>query len=163
MNAESSVSPPLLLFVCAGNICRSPMAQAIATEALAAAGVAAVVESAGLTALVGHEAHSMARKALGEIGLGIDDHRARQITRSLVDGATLVITATDRQRDDLRYFFRGEEKKILSFDEVTGSGELVDPFGGGPAAFAETVTRLREGMPAIVRLLRERGAGPAGT
>ncbi|HET9341654.1 MAG TPA: hypothetical protein VFO25_01900 [Candidatus Eremiobacteraceae bacterium] len=147
---------PMLLFVCMGNICRSPMAEAIAIDEARRDRVKARVSSAGMSALEGHEATELTREALANIGLAIDDHRARQLTRELVIDAALVVTATNRQRTDLRHFFRADQAKIVSFDDVTGLGDLTDPYGSGPDAFARTASLLKQGMPAIFSALRER-------
>ena len=141
---------PLLLFVCTGNICRSPMAQAIAQAEAQRGNYRVRIASAGMAALDGNGLHEDARDALFNIGVALVAHRARQLTRELVDEATLVVTATERQRDDLRHFFRKDHAKIVCFHELTGEGELTDPFGGGPEAFAATATALRNGMPAIL-------------
>jgi len=144
------VNAPLLLFVCTGNICRSPMAQAIAQAEAERGGYRVRIASAGMAALDGNELHEHARAALSNIGVALVAHRARQLTRELVAEATLVVTATERQRDDLRHFFKKDGAKIVCFHELTGEGELTDPFGGGPEAFTATATALRNGMPAIL-------------
>jgi len=147
---------PLLLFVCMGNICRSPMAEAIAADFAAREKIDARVASAGMSALEGHEATELTRSALADIGLSIDDHRARQLTRELVESAALAITATTRQRNDLHHFFKDDRSKIVSFDELTHLGDLTDPYGSGPEAFSKTASLLQRGMPAIFSALRER-------
>lgn len=151
-----SPATPMLLFVCTGNICRSPMAHAIANDVARSSGVDVRVESAGVAALSGHGIHESARIALEALGLDFSTHRARQITREQVGRASLVITATKRQRDDLRHFFPREQQKILSFDDATGLGELDDPLGGGADAFARTAELLRAGMPVILQVLQHR-------
>lgn len=132
------------------------MAQVIAADAAARAGVDVRVASAGTAALDGHMAHEYARSTLETLGLDLQAHRAKQITRDQVTEATLVVTATRRQRDDLRYFFPNDAVKIVSFDEATGLGELVDPYGDGESAFASIAHQLRRGMPSILDALRSR-------
>ncbi|MFI5388152.1 MAG: hypothetical protein ACHQY2_00420 [Candidatus Eremiobacterales bacterium] len=153
---DDNPSAPMLLFVCMGNICRSPMAEAIAIDTAKRDDVDVRVSSAGMSALEGHEATELTREALANIGLAIDDHRARQLTRELVTDSALVVTATNRQRSDLHHFFQADHAKIVSFDDVTGLGDLTDPYGSGPDAFARTASLLKRGMPAIFSALRER-------
>jgi protein-tyrosine-phosphatase len=144
---------PLLLFVCIGNICRSPMAEAILADEARRTGVRVRVVSAGTGALTGHPASESARAVLQEIGLDLGAHRARPVTRELVDEAALCVTATTRQRDDLRYFFPGDETKIVSFDDLTGLGELSDPYGGESEEFRKIRDLLREGAPKVLAAL----------
>ena len=153
---DETENAPLLLFVCMGNICRSPMAEAIASDLAARETLVLRVTSAGMSALEGHEATELTRAALAEIGLSIEDHRARQLTRELVIEAALVVTATARQRNDLHHFFRAESHKIVSFDDLTSLGDLADPYGAGPEAFAKTAALIKKGMPAIFRSLLDR-------
>jgi protein-tyrosine-phosphatase len=65
-----------ILFVCIGNICRSPIAEAIARRALPRE---VVVESAGLHAIAGNRATAEAIEAAAELGLELLSHRARPI------------------------------------------------------------------------------------
>src|SRR5580700_7050372 len=68
---------PRLLFVCSGNICRSPLAEVMARAALNAEGIDAVVQSCGTSALTGQRAEAGARSAAADLGLLLDEHRAQ--------------------------------------------------------------------------------------
>jgi protein-tyrosine-phosphatase len=145
---------PRLLFVCSGNICRSPLAEAMARAALKAAGIDAVVESCGTSALTGHRAEDGARAAAADLGLLLDAHRAQPITRDLVTSASLVVCVTDRHRDHVRQFVPHERAKIVSFDELTGLGDIPDPYGGDAADYRALRDQLEEGMPKIVERIK---------
>ncbi len=83
-----------ILIVCVGNICRSPMAEALLKHEL---GVRAQVESAGVAALEGQSADVFAQELLRERGLDIASHRARQLTPSLITGFDLILTMDNEQ------------------------------------------------------------------
>ena len=67
-----------ILVVCTGNICRSPIAEALLRTRLAAAGMTPRIESAGIGAVVGAGAHEHACEVLAPREISLDDHVARQ-------------------------------------------------------------------------------------
>ena len=88
MNAFDSI-----LVVCVGNICRSPMAAAILTERYPDKHV----DSAGLSALVGHSADIKAIKLMTIHDIDISSHIAKPISEALVSHADLILTMTTSQ------------------------------------------------------------------
>jgi protein-tyrosine phosphatase len=90
--------PFTVLLVCTGNICRSPLAEQLLRARFAAAGIPAVIHSAGTGALVGYpmtpEAASLSRRYGGDPA----GHSARQLTPDLIESADLVLTATRQHR-----------------------------------------------------------------
>jgi protein-tyrosine phosphatase len=80
-----------VLTVCVGNICRSPMAEALLRARLHARNPDAVVESAGIAALVGKPADPIAVALMSERGLDLSAHRARQLTPELARRFELVL------------------------------------------------------------------------
>ncbi|HET6816545.1 MAG TPA: hypothetical protein VFH66_04890 [Mycobacteriales bacterium] len=101
--ASSSSAPMRILFVCTGNICRSPMGQAMLTSRLRdslgdAASQLVDVSSAGTYGLVGHPIEPDALAALGELGVVPDAFAARELSRDILEAQDLVLTATREHR-----------------------------------------------------------------
>ena len=132
-----------ILFVCRGNLCRSPMAMAILRYRLAHAAHTTPVEvsSAGYYdwGSFPREAHPFARRAVEQM-CGSDllaDHVARRWTQEMVDRASLVVVAETWMRSD---FPAG---KVMSMRELAGeSGDVDDPYGGTYAAYVDCIRDL---------------------
>jgi protein-tyrosine phosphatase len=89
-----------ILFVCTGNVCRSPVAERL-TAAYARRLIAPelVASSAGTRAVAGHPMHPDSARALEELGGDASDHSARQVTAKLASAADLVLTMTKDHRN----------------------------------------------------------------
>ncbi|HEY6357285.1 MAG TPA: hypothetical protein VIX35_03520 [Vicinamibacterales bacterium] len=143
---------PLLLFVCSGNICRSPMAAVLAADAAARDGLDIRVASLGTMALVGERAEADAHRVITELGLSLAPHRARQANRKAVLEAALTVAATRMHRAWLRA--QAPEANIASFDELTGLGDIPDPYGASLNEYRMVREMLRAGMPAVLTALK---------
>jgi protein-tyrosine-phosphatase len=152
---------PLLLFVCSGNICRSPMAEAIAADAARRTGVRIRVESTGTTALVGYPAEATALEALAELGLALPGHVAKQTEHRHVLDAALIVGATRSHRAILRRLHPERAAVIVSFDELTGLGDIPDPYGGSLAEYRTVRDMLVAGMPHVLAALKATTAAKA--
>ena len=114
----------LIVFVCTGNICRSPMAAAIARDLLDRSGRSDVrVESAGTFALEGHAPTSDAELAAAAHGLSLDGHRAQQLTRELVSRADLVVGMEDEHAEFAL--------QLGAQQALTLARQVRDPYGRG--------------------------------
>jgi protein-tyrosine-phosphatase len=149
---ENDDTRPLLLFVCSGNICRSPMAAALAADAAEREGLDIRVASFGTMALVGDVVEAEAHRSLAEIGLSLAPHRTRQASREAVLEAVLIVAATREHRAWLRA--KAPEANIVSFDELTGLGDIPDPYGGSPDEYRAVRDMLRAGMPSVLAALK---------
>ncbi|MEX0902113.1 MAG: low molecular weight protein-tyrosine-phosphatase [Pseudohongiellaceae bacterium] len=83
-----------ILVVCQGNICRSPVAEAMLKQALPDK----QFQSAGLQALVGRGVEPIAAEIATDHGLDVSEHQARQISSELVQWADLVLMMSQNQR-----------------------------------------------------------------
>ncbi len=88
-----------ILVVCVGNICRNPMAEGLLVQTLSEAGMQAIqIRSAGLNALVGHQADKIAIRLMLEQGVDVSAHRGQQLNRDLLRWADLVLVMDKAQK-----------------------------------------------------------------
>jgi protein arginine phosphatase len=100
-----------VLFVCTGNVCRSPMAEGFLRYEADRRGLDLNVRSTGTHAWTGRAATIDGRKVMNEFGVPIDDHRTIELDGDLVEWADLVIgMSREHERDTVRAFPDAEKK-----------------------------------------------------
>jgi protein-tyrosine-phosphatase len=148
-----------LLFVCTGNTCRSPMAEVIARDLAKERGLAIEVRSAGIAADDTSGASEGSLLVAMERGLDLSRHRSRQLTRSLLDDADLVLTMGPSHLAAVREL-GGERTAALLSDYATyGESQrpVSDPIGGELPVYRATFEELhRLVQRALDRWLAER-------
>ncbi len=110
----------MVLFVCTGNTCRSPMAEAVLRQLIRERGWRAVaVDSAGLAALPGAGLSRGAREALLERGLS-PAHRAKGFTAEMGERAEIILTMTGEQKRRVLRLLGGNPGKVWTLGELGG-------------------------------------------
>jgi protein-tyrosine phosphatase len=190
MAADPGGAAPFgVLFVCTGNICRSPTAEALARRELERSpGVPLQVSSAGSHALEGNPAASRSLLAASTRGASLERHFARELTRRRVRSAGLIlcmaaehrpfVLSYDRSAADRTFLLASFARVVAERGWMAGSpAELValaaehaqvrdgddieDPLGQAADAYAACAERL-DGLvsPVIAALVKTLPAGP---
>jgi len=151
----------LILFVCMGNSCRSPMARGICTKLLSQRlGVPGkklrnrgyTILSAGLAASAGSSPSVAAVKALSELGIDISGHRRRPLTRELAERAAALfvmeprlISGPENGSESNSHLLRSVRQKL----RLLGGG-ITDPYGGSLEQYHMCAKHLRKAISAVL-------------
>ncbi len=160
MRGESPL-PLWVIFVCWGNICRSPMAEQVARAWAARAGLddsLVVFDSAGVSdEEQGHRIDRRAARVLHDYGYDAGTHRAREISLSDLETADLVIGVEQRHLGIMRRLAPSADnlRLLSSFDPAAPPGTgLPDPWWGADDGFVSTLGAIEAAMPGLISELQ---------
>lgn len=157
-----TVTPVRVLFVCMGNICRSPTAEGVFRALVRAEGLAGSIEidSAGTHDYhIGHPPDARAQAAAARRGYDLSALRARQVAHGDFAAFDYVLAMDEhnrrlllqqcppRHRDRIRLF--------LDFAEYGARREVPDPYYGGPQGFDEVLDLVESGARGLLRHIKK--------
>jgi len=137
----------VVLFVCTGNVCRSPMAAALLNARIHRAGDDGkfVARSAGTWALENQPASGHAITVMAERGIDLSNHRGHTVTREDLAAAAAVIVMTRSHRDALRAEFPESRPKLHLMSELKDrTFDIGDPYGGVLSEYQTCVQELED-------------------
>ncbi len=150
-----------VLFVCMGNICRSPTAEAVFRALLRTegAGLAVRTDSAGTHDYhVGHSPDRRAQSAGRRRGVEMGDLRARHLRAEDFEAFDYVLVMDERNLADARDIapakFRARLKLLLEFAPELGRREVPDPYYGGAAGFEDVLDLAEAASRGLLKELR---------
>jgi protein-tyrosine phosphatase len=148
-NPPVPANPRAILFVCLGNICRSPFAERVATARLREFGQRpAKCASAGIRTTQAAEPPPEAKLAARRYGVSLDRHRPQQLTKELVSAYDMIIVMESSQAESLRRLYAECHDRVFLlplFDQGAAGFDrfhIVDPFSQPLTAFEHCYHRI---------------------
>ncbi len=143
-----------ILFVCHGNICRSPMAEYIMRDMLKKRGITGVATASAATSTeeLGNPVHRGTRAVLKRLGIDCSDKRARQITRSDYEEYDLIIGMDSANIHNMVRYWSDPKRKIHKLMDFTDRrGDVADPWYTGD--FERTYLDVKDGCEGIIEAI----------
>jgi protein-tyrosine-phosphatase len=148
-----------VLFVCTGNTCRSPMAEALFRE-LVRDRADYQVASAGVAAAPGMPASKHTTALLTDRGLDLSGFQSRMLDREALEQATHVFAMSSHHMAAIADEFPEQVDKIYLVSEFAAEDDLrgkdvSDPFGQGRSAYEETLRDLERMLPSLLAYIEQ--------
>lgn len=135
-----------VLFVCTGNTCRSPMAEAMFRAEIKKQKIKFVdTASAGIFAEGSSCISEHSARCLTKLGIDFSKFKPRQLKHKMIENSFLVICMTDGQKELLNGF-----SNVYSISEIAGF-EIPDPYGGGMDVYERTAEKIARAVKIIIK------------
>jgi protein-tyrosine-phosphatase/predicted ATP-grasp superfamily ATP-dependent carboligase len=144
----------LVLFVCQGNICRSPFAEALLRVYLGKGPI--ITRSAGLMPRPGRSTPDLGLRAAAAHSVDLSAHRSVWLTSELAEAASLLIVFDEINRKTILDRYPRLQTPVVSLGELLGLRNIVDPIDGDLAQFERVYGQIAEAIGVLARLLAGR-------
>lgn len=147
-----------LLFVCTGNVCRSPMAEGLFRHATGGRSESWEVRSAGISALEGQPPSPHSVEVMRDQKIDISRQRSRQLTPELVDWADYIFGMTEGHQALIQAIFpEAIEKTFVLREFLVGRDgidlDVPDPIGRGKRDYERVRNLILESVPSVIRFI----------
>lgn len=151
-----------ILFVCTGNSCRSPMAVGLLKKMATEKKLKLELESCGISTLVGMSASKEAIDILRNQGIDISSHKAKPITRELIDWADFILVMEERHKERIIEEYEFAKGKVYLLTEYANNEnkDIIDPIGKPAEVYEGLIIDLQFYLEKVIqRLLNESSPG----
>jgi protein-tyrosine phosphatase len=148
-----------ILFVCTGNICRSPTAEYYLRKRLKEMNITGVeVESVGILALDNNPVSQDTRNIMESLGIFIDGHRSSPLTLEKVQNADLILVMEKSHKKLIedRIPRQAHKVKLLGAYINGDEEEIIDPYGNEETVHRESFEQIRKSIENLIREMVEK-------
>lgn len=154
---DQSRAPISVMFVCTGNICRSPMAEGLFRNMVRERYDLHVV-SAGLAAFDGEPPSAHAVEVMREVGLDISGNRSQLLDTWLIDQSDYIFVMTRAHQSAIRRMRpMAAEKTFLlkEFQDTSGEPDVADPMGYGVSTYRACRDEIGRALPSLLEFIEK--------
>ena len=149
-----------VVFVCTGNICRSPVAERLFKDYLKKQGKQGLyrVSSVGVMACVDKPMSQLSQQVLKELKVAAGGHKGRQLSEKIIRATQFFICMTQDHKNCM-----GGMDNVYTVAEITDGHDVFDPYGGSYADYKKMCDHLSYATPEIFKFIEKRVLEGQGT
>ena len=148
---------PEIVFVCHGNICRSPFAAALLRKSFPGGTAKLVISSSGMLPVEGRPSTDIAIETAREMGVDLTSHVSQFLTAAQLKRATIIFTFEAANTEQIRRRYPEIATPIIRIGDLAleeaASRDITDPYGHDAATYRRTYKQIEDGIKGLVRLL----------